>query len=173
MFHYEKSCVCYTSGHVAVKAGHWNIGPANCASFSPCHLSAVGCDAMLLSGGDAGSAWSPRHLNRMHQHPKVSYESAPVLFLFPCAFPSCEGINFRCEIRRKSVPSFIIKTWLQESWPVFLALGVSSQILAIHMFSLKKTPPKKAVQFFNYLERFYHDWKLWGVTSKIASVSCR
>lgn len=111
--------------------------------------------------------------HRMHQHSSVGH--VPVLFLFPCALPSCQGIKFRCEIRIKSVPSLIIKkpdsrspgqcSWLR---------GFHHKILAIHVFSLKKThPPKKEVQLFNYLERFYHDWKLWDMISKVASVSGR
>lgn len=41
------------------------------------------------------------------------------------------------------------------------------------MFSLKKTQsPKKAAQLFNYLEKQgFHDWELWDMSSKVASVS--
>lgn len=49
--------LCYASGHVVVKAGHGNIGPADDADFSSCPFSAVVCDVMQPSGGDADSAW--------------------------------------------------------------------------------------------------------------------
>lgn len=85
---------------------------------------------------------------RMHQRHKAGDEPLPVLFLFPCALPSCQGINFRFEIVRKSVPSFIIKTWLQESWSVLLALGISSQNSRNLCIFIKKTASfKKQLSF--------------------------
>lgn len=133
--------LCYTSGHVDMKAGRWNTGPTNCASFCPCPLSALGCDVMLMSGGDAGSAWPPWHLilTECISTPKWAMSLCLPYFSFHLPFPSCQGINFRCEIR-KSDPSLIIKTWLQEPWPVFLAWGVSSQNSCKSCIFIKKPP---------------------------------
>ena len=108
----------YTSGHVVMKAGRQNIGPTNDANFSLCPVSAVGCDVMQLSGGDADSAWASWHyapetccLSGCISTTKRAMSLCLAYFSFHVPFPPVdEVIHFRYEILRKSVPSFIIKT---------------------------------------------------------------
>lgn len=79
---------------------------------------------------------------RMHQCHKAGDEPVPVLFLFPCALPSCQGINFRFEIVRKSVPDSRSPGQCCWLW------GFHHKIQGICVFSLKKQPPLKSGSAF-------------------------
>lgn len=90
----------YATGHVVTKAGHQNTGPKNNASFSPCSVSAVGCDIMQLSGGDTDSAWPSWHyvpethrLSECISTTKQAMSLCLSYFSVHVSFPPIKGLN--------------------------------------------------------------------------------